>query len=274
MIQEINLSDIEVNRTTPVPQHVIEAMAKDIEANGLQRPLIIDRWGMLIDGLTRLRALEHLGRRKVSVEVVSTLEEAIKVLKTLKFDPRLLSVRRRRDFGESLDELIRAHVTLNLRRRQKPGVERPPQTRELVAEALGYQWFRIRRVFRWLEEDPTDPHRQEIAAAMESGHISANQLYMQLAAAKVPYVPTNPPRALTRGKLRVYGGDIILPRDQRHLLEELVRQLSGAMKGAAKLAYPINIPTEEVEQYIHELARHRATLTTFIKTLRKEATTQ
>jgi len=274
MIQEINLSDIEVNRTTLVPQHVIEAMAKDIEANGLQRPLIIDRWGMLIDGLTRLRALEHLGRRKVSVEVVSTLEEAIKVLKTLKFDPRLLSVRRRRDFGESLDELLRAHVRLNLQRRQKPGVEKPPQTRELVAEALGYQWFRIRRVFRWLEEDPTDPVRQEMIDAVESGHISANQLYVQLAAAKVPSLPTTPPRALTRGKLRISGGDIILPRDQRHLLEELVRQLSGAMKGAAKLAYPINIPTEEVEQYIHELARHRAALTTFIKTPRKEATTQ
>jgi hypothetical protein len=274
MIQEINLSDIEVNRTTPVPEHVVVAMAKDIEASGLEQPLIIDRWGTLIDGLTRLRALERLGRRKVSVEVASSLEEAIKLLKALRFDPKQLSARRRRDFSESLDELLREHIKLNLRGRQKPGVEKPPQTRELVAEALGYQWFRIRRVFRWLEEDPTDPHRQEMADAIEAGHISANQLYVQLAKANVPHVPTTPPRAFTRGKLRISGGDIILPRDQRHLLEELVRQLSGAMKGAAKLAYPINIPTEEVEQYIDELARHRATLTTFIKHLRKEATSQ
>lgn len=274
MIREINLSDIEVNRTTPVPQHVIEAMAKDIQANGLEMPLIIDRWGMLIDGLTRLRALEHLGCHKVKVDMASTLYEAIDLLKAVGFDPQTLSVRRRRDFAESLDELIREHVTLNLRRRRKPGTVKPQQTRELVAEALGYQWFRIRRVFRWLEEDPTDPHRQEIIKALDSRRISANQLYVQLAAAKVPYVPTTLPQAFTRGRLRISGGDIILPRDQRHLLEELVRQLSGAMKGASKLAFPLNIPTEETEQFIDQLARHRAALTTFIKALRKEATTQ
>jgi hypothetical protein len=247
-------------------------MAKDIEANGLERPLIVDRWGMLIDGLTRLRALEHLGRRKVSVEVANSLEEAIKLLKVLKFDPRKLSLRRRRDFGESLDELIRAHITLNLRRRKNSGLGKPPQTRELVGEVLGYSWFRIRRVFRWLEEVPTDPHRIEILDALEKGLVSTNQLYMQLSGTRAPHMPEHPPRDLARGKLRVSGGDIILPRDQRHLLEELVRQLSGAMKGAAKLAYPINIPTEEVEQYVDQLARHRAALTTFIKTLRKEAT--
>jgi hypothetical protein len=270
VIQEINLSDIEVNRTTPVPQHVVDTMAKDIAAHGLKMPLIIDRWGMLIDGLTRLRALEQLGFDKVDVEVANTLEEALVLLKALRFDPKKLPVRRRRDFNESLDELIRERITLNLRTRPKPKGEKSLQIRDQVGEVLGYSWFRIRRIFRWLEENPTDPVRRELMEALEGGTISANYLYAQLSGTKVFTVPASTrPR-----KPRVFGGDIILARDQRHLLEELVRQLSGAMKGASKLAFPLNVPAEEVEQFINELARHRAALSVFVKTLRKEATTQ
>jgi hypothetical protein len=274
MIQEINLSDIVVNRTTPVPQHVIEAMAKDIEANGLERPLIIDRWGGLIDGLTRLRALEHLGRRKVGVEVANTLQEAVSLLKALRFDPKNLSVRRRRDFGESLDNLIRDHVKTKLRDRRKPRLERPPATRELVSEALGYSWNQIRRVFRWLEQDPADPHRQQVLEDLETGRVTVNQISEDLVRMKLS---TFPPavRPIPMGKRRTPGsGDITLGSEQRHLLAELNRQLSGAVKGAAKLAIPINIPTDELQQYIDELARYRAALTAFIKNLRKEATTK
>ena len=272
MIQEINLSDITVDRTTPVPAHVVEDMARDIEANGLQQPLIVDRWGLLIDGLTRLRALEQLGVRKVSVDVANNLEEALALLKALQFDLRALSVRRRRDFAESLDGLLREHIKMNLSRR-KGQTNKPAQTRDLVAEVLGYPWFRIRRVFRWLEEDPTDPRRQELVDALEAGHITPNQLYVQLSQARVPTL-ARVQATVPRGKLRSAHGDIILAADQRHLLKELARQLSGAMKGAAKLALPLNIPPDEAKQYIDELARHRATLTSFIKTLRKQVTPQ
>ncbi len=273
MIQEINLSDIEVNRTTPVPQHVIEAMAKDIEANGLKQPLIIDHWGMLIDGLTRLRALEHLGRRKVSVEVANTLQEAVNLLKALRFDPKNLSVRRRRDFGESLDNLIRDHVKTKLRGRRKPKLERPPATRELVGEVLGYPWNQIRRVFRWLEQDPTDPYRQQLIEDLDAGRVTVNQISEDLVQMKLPAFPLVV-RPIPMGKLRVAGGDIITVKDQRHLLKELNRQLSAAVKGAAKLALPINIPVEELNGYITQLAQSRAALSVFIKSLRNEATTK
>jgi hypothetical protein len=275
MIQEIDLSDITVDRTTPVPAHVVESMAKDIEANGLKQPLIIDRWGTLIDGLTRLRALEHLGYRKIPVEVANSLEEALALLKALQFDPRTLSVRRRRDFAESLDGLLREHTKMNLRgRNSKPKSVKTPQTRDLVGEVLGYPWFRIRRIFRWLEEDLTDPYRLELIDALESGHITPNRLYTELSHAGVQVLPRITPAVPRNIRLRAAKGDIILAGDQRHLLKELSRQLSGAVKGAAKLSFPLNIPSEETEQFIDELARHRAALTVFIKALRKEVTPQ
>jgi Predicted transcriptional regulators len=273
MIQEINLSDIEVNRTTVVTPQAIKAMAKDIEANGLQRPLIVDRWGLLIDGLTRLRALEQLGVRKVNAEVANDLHEALAALQELQFDPRLLPIRRRRDFAESLDQLISEHIRGNLRGRRLEFAVKPPQTRELVGAVLGYSWFRIRRVFRWLEEVPTDPYRRELLEQLEAGVLSPNHLYVKLAEAKAPVAQVKP-RAIPMGKLRVAGGDIITAKDQRHLLKELNRQLSAAVKGAAKLALPINIPTDELDGYITQLAQSRAALSVFIKSLRNEAAKQ
>jgi len=266
MIQEINIADIRVERTTPVVPEDVAAMAKDIKVNGLQNLMIIDRWGLLIDGLVRLRALESLGVRKVNVDIANNIEEAAELLRKLQFDPRSLTLRRRRDFAESLDPLLRQHISANLRRRKKDKVP-VESTRDIVGSVLGYPWHRIRRIFRYLEDKPQDPQRRELLFRFEDGDISINQLYRLIGSMRVVVVP--PQINIARSK--VVSGDITFPREQRHLLQELNRQLSGAVKGAAKLGLPINIPAEEFDQLLDQLIRNRTAISQFINALRKEA---
>lgn len=275
MIQEINLADIEVNRTTPVTPEDVAAMAESIKVDGLQRPLIVDQWGLLIDGLIRLRALEVLGVHKVEVEVARDIDEAVMLLKTLQFNPHKLHVRRRRDFGESLDQLLADRKRENLAIRSK-GILKGAQTRELVSGVLGYPWHRIKRVYRWLEQDPHDQSRLDIIKALDVGRITPHQVYKQLSqlgAPSIEQMAVAGPIPMGRRR-RLAGGDITVAKEQRHLLQELNRQLSGAVKGAAKLAIPINIPVDELGQYVTELTKNRAALSSFIRSLQREVNGQ
>lgn len=266
MAQEVNITDIRVERTTPVDPGDVAATAADIKANGQQVPLIIDRWGLLIDGLIRLRALQLLGAQKVKVDVARTLQEGLDLINSRSLKMRELSMRRRRDFGENLTPLIDQQIAHNFRMRYTEGRLVKNQTRELVATALGYPWHRIRRVYRWLEEDPQDQHRRELLQALEDGHTSVNQIYMQIGRMKIG--PLARPKVSPAKNGPFTGGDITAMRDQLHLLEELNRQLSAAMKGAAKLGAPLIVPSEKLNTLLAELVGHRTELNAFIKALR------
>lgn len=268
MRQTIRVGDIWAERTTPVDPDVVDALAEDIKINGLRQPLIVDHQHELIDGLLRFRALQQLGEKTVEVEVARTLAEAVEALKELHFDPQQLSLRRRRDFNESLNTLISEHVSANLRRRNMSEKPMSPEegTRVLVSTVLGYPWFRIRRVFRWIESEPNDPHRQEILRALELGLTSVNKVYPLIRGFGAPK-RSNPRPSPSQHRI---VGDITGYRDQLHLMEELNRQLSGAIKGANTFGFPVAIPPEEFQPLLNQLAKHRAELSRFIGYLRKE----
>lgn len=267
MSQTIKVDLIWDERTTPIDLTEVEVLAKDIAANGLRRPLIIDDQAQLIDGLKRLRALRLLGVKTVDVEMASTLPGAIKFLRELKFDPNKLTLRRRRDFGESLDTLIGRYIKSNMARRRADGkIPYGEGTRELVATALGYPWHRIRRIYRWLEQEPTDLVRQDLLQGFEGGTIGITYLYKLIVGEEARKKGRPVPPKVRKSLLM---GDISTPREQTHLMTELNRQISGALKGAERLALPITVPPEEFEPMLNELLKHRAAITSFINAIRK-----
>lgn len=271
---EVLISDIKVNRTTPVDPDDVAALAK-ILADRPMSPLIIDWHGNLLDGLLRLRALETLGVTKADVYVAETLEQALDLLKG--FNIKTVGPRRTYDLVESLDRLLkeratRVHGLANKRRHFHDAHPAGPiPTRQLVAKTLGASWDRLRRVYRWSLEDPNDPLRAKTIAQVDAGTLSFLKVFYQLSQRTEKNVLKRQDPLLGRAKPGgVEVGDITRPPEQLHLLVELDRQLSGSTKAAQRLGFPLQIDRAQALELLGSIMEHRRRLTVFIKTLRKE----
>lgn len=79
-VVDMNVQEMDIGAITPyeknpriIPEEAVERVANSIREFGFQQPIVVDKYGVIIVGHTRLLAAKKLGLKKVPVVVASEL---------------------------------------------------------------------------------------------------------------------------------------------------------------------------------------------------------
>ncbi len=102
---KVAIDTIKVKKRARKDINGIEELAESIKRNGLLNPIVIDENNVLIAGERRLRAMKHLGRKQIEVNVISVQDSA----QALEIE--IEENTQRQEFTQ--EELIEAYTKLN-----------------------------------------------------------------------------------------------------------------------------------------------------------------
>lgn len=250
----VEASEIKINRR---PSLDIKGLTKDIKANGLRVPVLVDQDFVLIDGLRRLEALKALGW-KVPVTVAETYEEAISNLDQAHTEP-LTDARRIWQINQDLGSLLEER-THRLRAASQRGI---PRSSRFKGRANN---VRSREMFEVALKNVYVTKVCQVYRAAEAGHELAKQLLPLLEDGT--YTPNMALNRLGQYDSRK-GGNVTVAREQRALLVGAIRSLSGVTKGLEKMGFPVKIPKEEYENLVKQIKEHRTELSRMLGILER-----
>ena len=264
MTELVSIDQIKVDRTL-APDDDVTELAKDIRANGLVVPVLIDRTYRLIDGLRRLEATKSLGDVQIEAVVTSMYPTACANLKQAREHgafARPFSTRRIFEMYEAMIPLMnytRSQLGHGTRRGKR--LKSPPGGRRMFTEVMGLSSTSylqaLVQLYRYCSSD--DEAMREKA--------------------------TTATRRLEAGELTVYGAQKIAERKEKFngrvlardaqldLLNRALATLRGLLRGLEEMG-PISsdFSKEEVQVLAVELAKQRTKLASFVRTFNKEFT--
>jgi hypothetical protein len=255
--QVISIRDIKLgNRELAVSD--LATLMQDLKDGGPRVPILVTEDLVLIDGLRRIKAHGLLGATSIWAVIAETYDEAIANLKLAHEGREMVGPVRGWEIFSALEPLRIARTSMLRSRytrvplKMRGTVPKEPKSKDLITDALNdYNILKYALINRTAEAG--DAFAQELLKLMNTGEIVISTAISRL-----------------EDERWRNTGDIKSRTDQRALFESASRGLVGIVTAVEKLALPIKIPQNELNEYMRQIRGARGKLTSFINLVQKE----
>lgn len=260
---QINISDIIVVRYA---QDQLEPLPDGLAKKIYTEPIIVRGDRVLIDGLRRLRHAKAEGLSTINAIISSDYPTLIDALRKQNGDVGNDVTPRR--LWEMYDQVFALGVAWS-RRQFNGGWEMLPngQRRRRLAKDFPTGKGSVRILFTqaFSYSDSMVGHIAHLYRQAEGGNLMAQALVEQVDRGEM-----SPQRAVLRLR-KPYNmtGNVAGTDEQRQILQRGTAALAAQVDALAKLAYPIQVPAEELATYYKDMFDARRRLTEMINGIRK-----
>lgn len=192
----IRIDDIKVNDRIRQDYGDIQALAEDIEKNGLIQPPVISEDHVLIAGGRRLQAMKSLGWTETDVHMVSVHDEEHRLNMEISENEvrKDFTMEERLDLAKRLERIERIKAEQRMKDPMQNFAEgEKGNTRDKVAEKLDFGSGEQYRKAKYVS-DHRDQLKPADYAGWNQGAISTNRAYQQLKEAQADQeMGNNPP---------------------------------------------------------------------------------
>jgi hypothetical protein len=260
---QLNVSDILVVRYS---QAQVEPLPDGLAKKIYNEPIIVRGDRVLVDGLRRLRRAKAEGQTTINAIVSSDYPTLMTALRKQHADAGNQVTPRR--LWEIYDQVFALGITWS-RSRYNGGWEALPngQRRRRVVGAHSTENGTVKGLFVQAFDYSASMvgHITHLYRQADGGNLLARELVELVDKGEI-----SPQGAVTKMR-RPYNltGNVVKEDDQRQILQRGSAALAAHVDALAKLAYPIQIPTEELATYYKDMFNARRKLTEMLNGMRK-----